>query len=74
MCMRRVMNLRLPGEPEAISDTDHRVFMSGLVDFNLECVVRAAGALLHFLDEFGIGVENLVCFDYFKALLIISQE
>jgi hypothetical protein len=72
--MRRVMNLRLPGEPEAISDTDHRVFMSGLVDFNLECVVRAAGALLHFLDEFGIGVENLVSFDYFKALLIISQE
>jgi hypothetical protein len=72
--MRRVMNLRLPGEPEAISDTDHRVFMSGLVDFNLECVVRAAGALLHFLDEFGIGVTNLVSFDYFKALLIISQE
>jgi hypothetical protein len=68
------MNLRLPGEPEAISDTDHRVFMSGLVDFNLECVVRAAGALLHFLDEFGIGVTNLVRFDYFKALLIISQE
>jgi hypothetical protein len=72
--MRRVMNLRLPGEPEVISDTDHRVFMSGLVDFNLECVVRAAGALLHFLDEFGIGVTNLVSFDYFKALLIISQE
>ena len=58
--MRRILNLRLPGQPDASTESDHRVYISGLIDFNLECVVRAAGALLHYLDEFGIGVANLV--------------
>jgi hypothetical protein len=58
--MRRILNIRLPGQPDALSESDHRVYISGLIDFNLECVVRAVGALLHYLDEFGIGVANLV--------------
>ena len=72
--MRRVMNLRLPSESESSSETEHRVFMSGLIDFNLECVVRAAGALLHFLDEFGVGLTNLVTIQLVLSKLVNFQN
>jgi hypothetical protein len=53
--LRRILNLRLPDQQEGISETDHRIYMSGLIDLNLESLVRATGALLQYLDETGVG-------------------
>ena len=53
--LRRILNLRLPDEPDACSEADHRIFMSGLINLNLEALVRATGALLQFIDDSGVG-------------------
>lgn len=55
---RRLMSLRLPGESDA-SLEDHHLMIHSLIDPLSEDMIRAAGALLKFLDKSQIGGLNL---------------
>lgn len=57
-CLRRLTGQRLPCEAAEATSTDHRVLISSLIDFASPCTIRAAGALLRFLDKFQIGGES----------------
>lgn len=47
-CERRLLSQRLPGSRDA---DDHHLLIHGLVDASCEAMVRAAGALLRYLDK-----------------------
>ena len=68
-CLRRLEEQRLPSEihrvvaadeqPRIYNEEEHYIRIRSLVDFSSECMVRAAGALLNFLDKYQIGGPNL---------------
>lgn len=66
-CVRRLEEQHLPRESNQSMNEEqtdecadsHYIFMHSLIDFSSECMVRAAGALLKFLDKFQIGGPNL---------------
>jgi len=53
-CKHRLRELRLPDEPKSSSDEEHRFFLQSLIPFANIAMVRAAGALLKFLDKRGL--------------------
>ena len=67
--MRRLEAQRLPREvqhpnglerqPLSYDEEEHYILIHSLIDFSSECMVRAAGALLNFLDKYQIGGPNL---------------
>ena len=69
-CLRRLEEQRLPSEihrvvvavdeqPLVYNEEEHYIRIRSLIDFSSECMVRAAGALLNFLDKYQIGGPNL---------------
>ena len=68
-CLRRLEAQRLPreiqndcglaGNPLGYDEEEHFILIHSLIDFTSECMVRAAGALLHFLDKYQIGGPHL---------------
>ena len=68
-CLRRLEEQRLPSEmhkndgsqeqPQIYNQEEHYILIRSLIDFSSECMVRAAGALLNFLDKYQIGGPNL---------------
>ena len=66
--MRRLEAQRLPREVQhyvgserqlRYDEEEHYILIHSLIDFTSECMVRAAGALLNFLDKYQIGGPNL---------------
>ncbi|XP_050715754.1 uncharacterized protein LOC126998310 [Eriocheir sinensis] len=53
LCVRRVLSLSLPGEPEGATEGERELFVRGLVNTHLRAMTRALGALLRFLDVHG---------------------
>lgn len=52
-CKRRLLAVKLPCEPKNNSDDEHELFISSLLPFRHERTIRAAGALLQYLDKHG---------------------
>ena len=50
-CKSRLLRQRLPEEPPGRSDKEHLLYIQSLLPFSNDKMVRAAGALLMFLDE-----------------------
>ncbi len=56
---RRILSLRLPGNADKqITDEDNFILISGLVDLDSTCCVRATGALLKHLDTHSVQEED----------------
>lgn len=47
----RVLLVKLPSEPKDSNDADHELYMGSLIPLGNERMMRAAGALLQFLDK-----------------------
>ncbi|XP_071954087.1 mutS protein homolog 5-like isoform X2 [Antedon mediterranea] len=56
-CKRRLVSLNLPTMPENFTDIERSIFISSIVPFKCEKVIRAAGALLKFMEKKRVGVE-----------------
>ncbi|KAK3872476.1 hypothetical protein Pcinc_022449 [Petrolisthes cinctipes] len=54
LCVRRVLSLALPGEPEEMTEEERELYMRGKVNTDLISMTRALGAMLRFLDKHGI--------------------
>jgi hypothetical protein len=50
-CRQRLLGLKIPYEPKDNSVEDHNLFISSLIPFHCEIMIRAAGALLKYLDK-----------------------
>nr|XP_027208182.1 uncharacterized protein LOC113801953 [Penaeus vannamei] len=53
LCVRRVLSLALPGEPQGLTEGDRELFVRGKINTDLVSMTRALGALLRFLDKHG---------------------
>ncbi|XP_047498885.1 mutS protein homolog 5-like isoform X2 [Penaeus chinensis] len=53
LCVRRVLSLSLPGEPQGLTEGDRELFVRGKINTDLVSMTRALGALLRFLDKHG---------------------
>ncbi|XP_037788834.1 mutS protein homolog 5-like [Penaeus monodon] len=53
LCVRRVLSLSLPGEPQGLTEADRELFVRGKINTDLVSMTRALGALLRFLDKHG---------------------
>jgi len=58
-CRSRLQALKLPGEPKTHDAKEHLLYITSLIPFNNEIMVRAAGALLKFLDKSSIELLQL---------------
>ncbi|XP_069156764.1 uncharacterized protein [Procambarus clarkii] len=56
LCVRRVLSLVLPGEPDGLTEAQRELFVRGKVNTDLVSMTRALGALLRFLDKHGVEV------------------
>lgn len=53
LCVRRVLSLALPGEPEGVTEAERELFVRSQVNTQHRAMTRALGALLRFLDAHG---------------------
>ncbi|XP_042866684.1 mutS protein homolog 5-like [Penaeus japonicus] len=53
LCVRRVLSLSLPGEPQGLTEGERELFVRGKINTELVSMTRALGALLRFLDKHG---------------------
>jgi hypothetical protein len=53
-CKRRLQEIRLPDEPKSNNDIEHLHYVTSLIPFSNLVMVRAAGALMKFLDKRGM--------------------
>ena len=58
-CKQRLQALRLPEESKSQDQTEHLLYITSLIPFSNEIMVRAAGALLRFLDKSGMELLQL---------------
>ncbi|CAG7833064.1 unnamed protein product [Allacma fusca] len=58
-CKARVKAQRLPREGDSVDSSNHLIFVTSLISFKNMCMVRAAGALLSFMDKNGLSLFNL---------------
>lgn len=58
-CKQRVQALQLPFEPPNLDPADHLKFITSLIPFSNEVMVRAIGCLLKFLDKSAIELFQL---------------
>jgi hypothetical protein len=49
-CKRRVLLLKLPGEPEECNEDEHLLYLNSLIDMTNESMMQALGILLKWLD------------------------
>jgi len=63
LCKQRILSLKIPYEPKNNSPEDHFLFISSLIPFRNENMVRAAGALLKFLDKSAIEIFQMEVID-----------
>ncbi|XP_033111357.1 mutS protein homolog 5-like [Anneissia japonica] len=56
-CKRRLVSMNLPTIPDHLTDVERSIYISSIVPFEHEKVIRAAGALLKFLEKQRVGVE-----------------
>ncbi|XP_076057335.1 mutS protein homolog 5-like [Oratosquilla oratoria] len=54
LCRRRILSLKLPGEPENLTEDERELRVKGIVNVNLKNMTRALGALLRFLSDCSI--------------------
>lgn len=53
-CKARLMAMRLPSMPQNCSDHEKELYISALIPVHHEKMVRAAGAVLQYLDKRGL--------------------
>ena len=58
-CRRRVFSQKLPGESDNQTVEDHHLMVHSLINPMNECMIRACGALLKYLDKNQIGGLDL---------------
>ena len=52
-CKERVYSIKLPFEPKTNGQQEHMMFLTSLIPFSNENMIRAMGCLLKFLDRCG---------------------
>ncbi len=56
---RRILSQKLPGESDKQSSEDHHLLIHSLINHQSECMIRACGALLKYLDRSQVAGPNL---------------
>ncbi|MPC93724.1 hypothetical protein E2C01_088864 [Portunus trituberculatus] len=51
LCVRRVLSLALPGEPEGVTEAERELFVRSQVNTQHRAMTRALGALLRWVSD-----------------------
>lgn len=57
ICKRRILNLDLPSLPKHYTESERTLYISSLVPFDNQCMIRATGGLLKYLEKMRVGIE-----------------
>lgn len=58
-CKQRMLSLKLPNESKNTTPEEHMLFITSLIPFTSEIMIRSAGGLLRFMDRSAIEVFQI---------------
>ncbi|KAJ9576025.1 hypothetical protein L9F63_007125, partial [Diploptera punctata] len=81
-CKRRVLLLKLPGEPEESNEDEHLLYLNSIIDMTNESMTQALGILLKWLDiqpstisvDHSSLEQSCLGYIYLEDLVMINQD